>query len=504
MGDRDLEKALEWEPAAEPLQIDGVDVPTPPFFEGTQTVVIERDTELRLTIRADGWSNESGTINRLLEKRDQFVGGGKLPIEEYSFASRGMTCSLRGAIYPLPKSVSQSDDDARTHFVQEGYLTRLRREWKTKFVQNAGSPVLEPVGPPSWRTEWFVNGPKRNVFARGTERRRSGGFLRKRSFHSIDVAELPTGDRISNFDHLFVDTDGIRFAVCRVDKGYAPEWARPIAIEYPSPIPEPAIRLAIEEIVSFLFGRRLMRMGSTTFDATGWSIEDEVISPWGDGIARLCRQPDLGPVPLREMTDDAEKILATLVPRYLDARGTYGLRDALSTYWLAREAPVGADLALYSSAVEALKKAWFKSTRTKSKGVHMAREDFEKLLGDLLAAMTERLEEYSAPRAITNRLHGAYQMGANEQVRAFFDELGLAVGVREEEAMRARNLPAHGGLTEATNLDDFRRHTHAYRSLFDRTLLKLLGYTGAYIDRTERGHPARALGEPTAGGLAKG
>jgi hypothetical protein len=145
-----------------------------------------------------------------------------------------------------------------------------------------------------------------------------------------------------------------------------------------------------------------------------------------------------------------------------------------------------------------LKKGWFESARTKSKGVYMPRDEYEKLTKGLIAAVRQGLAEREGASTIIDKLGRAYQMGSNEQVRTFFEEIGLPIGATERAAMKLANVPAHGVITGG-NLQDFVRHGRAYRTLFERTFLRLLGYEGSYVDRTTLGFPSRPLEQPAGG-----
>jgi len=77
-------------------------------------------------------------------------------------------------------------------------------------------------------------------------------------------------------------------------------------------------------------------------------------------------------------------------------------------------------------------------------------------------------------------------------MRMFFEEIGLAVGAAEKSAMGARHRAAHGSLV-AEELVELVKFGNAYRTLFERVFLRLLGYEGEYVDRTTIGHPRRPL-----------
>jgi hypothetical protein len=57
----------------------------------------------------------------------------------------------------------------------------------------------------------------------------------------------------------------------------------------------------------------------------------------------------------------------------------------------------------------------------------------------------------------------------------------------------------HGGIKVGDDQLQLLRHTDAYRTLFERVFLKVLGYTGKYVDRTTPGYPARPIDEPCGG-----
>ena len=129
----------------------------------------------------------------------------------------------------------------------------------------------------------------------------------------------------------------------------------------------------------------------------------------------------------------------------------------------------------------------------------MPKWDFDTLLGEELGSAKSKLESRQYGDRILNRLGSAYNMGANDRLRFFFDEIGLSVGETEWWAIRERNPMAHGAASvfdKSTN-ESMIRATDVYRTLFHRIVLKLLGYDGAYIDHGTLGHPIRDISEPS-------
>lgn len=500
MTGRSLERTLEWEPFSEQVTLEYVGFPTPPFYSGTSKVRIRRDNEMCLEVVAEGRLTQPAEVRERRAAEHQIPEGTFVSPSEIELGSAGDRWTIR-AHFDAGFSFSSSTVRGElTTFTQQLCPIEVRRisNQRVDLGDETRSAGFVALGPAAWRSDWYINGPQSPVFFRKAARRRTAVFARDRGFGSIRVSEAPTGHH-SNADHLIVETDAVWFAVTKVPDEFAPPWCRPISIEFRDPIPSEDIREAVGEIVSFVLGRRLMPVGSTVFDSTGWSIEEYAENPWGHGIVRLCEGPDVAPVPLADISQDAEIVLAALVPRYLATRSTLALDDALFTYWQANEAIAGVDLPLYASALESLKNRWFKSVKSKSKGAHITKEKYETLLGDLLRQMRERLQAEGLPPAIANRISRANEMGGGEQLTAFFQELGLAIGDAERKAMKARNIPTHGGLGRGSDYRELRLHGHAYRTLFERTFLKLLDYSGTYIDRTTVGYPSRSIDEPCGG-----
>ena len=497
MADHTYELELEWEPAARPIILAHASWPVPPFFSGMKTLTIERDAKFRLHVVGEGLGDPSEIHARNAESHEATAGSFR-DADEATFEAYGAQCTLRAFLDPSPGARFSS---GQVQFRHEGQVLRFARSWRQRVVVGEDGGVChEPVGPTSWRTDWYINGPRAPLFMRSTKRRRKTSFLRERPFGTVTIEEVPRGG--GGRDHFVVEAAPVRFAACMVPEYFVPEWCRAMGIEFREPLPDDETREAIGELASFVFGRRLLRLGSAVFDATGSTIEEEMINPVADNLRELCAASDDPPLALRVPSGDVETVLARLVPSYLKARDSLGLRNALWAYWSACEASTPIDLALFRGAVEALKKGWFESSRTKSKGVYMPRDEYERLTRELIDAVRQGLAGREGASTIIDKLGRAYQMGSNEQVRTFFEEIGLPIGATERAAMKVANVPAHGGITGG-NLQDFVRHGRAYRTLFERTFLRLLGYEGEYVDRTTLGFPARPLDQP-AGGVAEG
>ena len=129
----------------------------------------------------------------------------------------------------------------------------------------------------------------------------------------------------------------------------------------------------------------------------------------------------------------------------------------------------------------------------------MPNGEFNALLGEELGSAKSKLESRQYGDRVLNRLSSAYNMGANDRLRFFFDEIGLSVKETEWWAMGERNPMAHGSASIFDKSAEERmiRATRIYQTLFHRIVLKLLGYDGTYKDYGTLGLPIRHISEPS-------
>jgi hypothetical protein len=75
--------------------------------------------------------------------------------------------------------------------------------------------------------------------------------------------------------------------------------------------------------------------------------------------------------------------------------------------------------------------------------------------------------------------------------------LGLDIGTLERKAISTRNKMIHSTITTngQEQLEELIRLSFAYRTLFHRVILRILDYSGKYIDYATEGLPERAVEE---------
>jgi hypothetical protein len=359
--------------------------------------------------------------------------------------------------------------------------------------------------------DWYISGPQDHgaLACRRSERATHRNYVRRRlgpPRGQPDVTDIETAgppawsNGQSAWDYLLIPLGSDRHAaVCVVPKNFGPSWSSGLAIEYRKGwggFASTDEREAVAEVLGFLFGRHILKVGTTEHDDTGVITSEYAQQPWGRDVVATCQGPDRPPIPLPSKgSNGTEAVFSPLVNRYLAVHDEFDLGPALWTIWTADRLPLGFDLPLLATALERIMNAWFKSTKTKSRGVYIPRADFDVLLAAELDVAAAKLKGKPYAERIERRMRGAFNMGANDRYEIFIEELELPLDEGERNAIRGRNSPAHGGGSNQ-NLEADVRLSWAYRVLLNRVILHLLGYNGEYVDYSVIGHPSRPLASP--------
>jgi len=356
--------------------------------------------------------------------------------------------------------------------------------------------------PPLWLTEWYLNGVhSKRFFTRSTTRQRTNEYLRERGvYHQPEERfEGDSGHSISS-DYAYIRCPDFGFIVHEVPEGLGPTWSKNIGIEYREEfgrIPDPFEREAIREIVGFIMGKRLINVGYSTFDESGTPLELCAVRPWGDNVISLCQASAFSPIRFPTYTDQFETVLQDLVPKYLEARNTLNLDEALLRYWIGSTLLTGTDIPIIANGIEILANAWFKSERSKSKGTYLPKEEFSRLIEEELANVASKLGDNPYKDRLLGKMRSVNNRGSGEKIESFFQELGLDIGTLERKAISTRNKMIHSAITTngQEQLEELIRLSFAYRTLFHRVILRILDYSGKYIDYATEGLPERAVEE---------
>jgi hypothetical protein len=188
--------------------------------------------------------------------------------------------------------------------------------------------------------------------------------------------------------------------------------------------------------------------------------------------------------------------------------------------------PIGTNLPVLSGALEIIMKSWFKSENSKSKALYVPQKEFDKLLEGKLKNIEKELDEFienkigglepeerklrkmqediELKKPIIDAIGRSNQMSLTKKYPAFFKEIGLIIGDKEEKVLKCRHSMAHPEKVSYEELEKMRKCTLAYETLFNRVFLKILGYRGNYVDRskwTQIGYLEKDIDMPLGGSV---
>lgn len=480
---------LEWEALHEPIDI--VNIHNTSYLpDGTKKISITRDESYKIKANIFGVSTNF-TDNR----EDSETIPGKListfDIEGY-LSNTSIVCRLKDCFISGMKHNYKNEGSYFSRSFEGGLRVN---EVCLKSLSDRET---------AWLSEWYISGPSNEslFFFRGTERVHSKNYSRLR--HGIDQNKkdfYSCLQSVSSRDYAFIETNGIKFIISRVPKQLGPKWSNNYSIEYRKEwgIPTLEVRKRISEIVSFILGKQLLCVGFSEYDEQGYFVKKVAMSPWGNNVIHASKQPELPPIHFDHGRMGLfEKVLSDLIPQYLNLCEELDLSAVLWRYWVSKNQPIGIGLPILHSGVEILAKAWAKSNMSKRKGIYLPKEDYEKLLGPEYEIIKNRLLFTEYGNRMVSKISRANEMSQNEMLHSFFDEICLPIGIHENNALRARNKMTHDTLSASNEREIMEaiRLTNAYKAFFHRIILKVLGYTGPYVDYSTYGYPERDINEP--------
>ncbi len=514
---RNQDALLQWEGLQSPCRITRLQHSG--LLTGSSAATVSRDDSCHLRCEVEGFSSSP------VAPAAEFFQRKRTGPFSFSGISDGCTVSLSNCRLPQFQVKPDSDSGLYTNnsFRLAGSADRVEQKAEGKWSETT-------------HINWFLNGPHDFVFPRKTFHQYDFGYLRKidgyAGFTLASGTSLPGG----SVDCAVVSLPAFSFVLRGVPEECGPPWSRNVAIEYStklSPIPDADTRQAVAEIVSFVLGRRLIDVGDTaltthhdfTVHMQNWDVSQarsvparirsdfafhlRSWNPRGINVRALCSKIDFPPIPIdrlqRRSSESIETVLARLVPLYLQRRRSFALDHALWRYWTFQEFPLGINLPMLVNGIEILAAAWFSSSSSASHGnftpkkefMALLQQDFNNIRAKLSRAAGEdpsmsRLQDRSLLSALVQRVENSFEMGQNARTQEFFREVGVTPTRGQLESLRARHEQVHsrGADKEPAKLWSFSENL---RTLFYKTILRLLDYSGQYLDWAERKPAAKVL-----------
>lgn len=356
----------------------------------------------------------------------------------------------------------------------------------TFYVTNLEKEVNSPPQT-SWISEWYLNGP-RMKFNRITEYTKDEKYTKKRlvGFQSIleQNFNFPENVMSTQKNYLYIQPKKCPdFIISKTPSELHPKWSNNISIEFYEKFgfPDDKTKQIIFEILSFIFGRYLIKIGESGYDENGYCIFEKSISPdipFSIDIEHVCNDYDLQPIDYNDSKKDKsqiEKDISLLIDEYINSDIDYSnvfsyLRNSILL-------PQQSEIVLLGGALDYLITQLRKKYDINDE--YLSEDEFNEIVGEELEEINKKLSEY--PKLL-NSLNNSYKKKGTSNFDEVFNTLNLNIGELENHAIRYRHIPAHGQKMKQKTKDKFPILVAVYRTLLNRCILKSLNYNDDYYD----------------------
>ena len=349
--------------------------------------------------------------------------------------------------------------------------------------------------------EWYLCGNPSFTFPRSTKRKVEKKYVRARvSIDKEEAIEKAHSYKGTN-DYLYVKNENVSFIVAKVPDQYGPDWSSKLVIEYRKSfgkIPDNEVREAISELVSFIYGNQLIKVGESEFDNRQFFTKQLFQNSFSKDAISICQSSSFTPISVQSFDErvNIENVISNLLNPYLNQRNELLLGGAISKFWLAKSSELGANLPILSSAVESLSEKYLESHPVLNP-YYIKYDHFTTLIESELLSISEKLKDNEFRDIILKKIKDTSQRSLKNKIDQMFEQLKLSIGTVERKAINARHKMAHTSFNEIEDeeVKKLIRLTRAYETLFHRIVLKILGYEGEYIDYYTIGFPKRDIDE---------
>ncbi|MDO7391100.1 hypothetical protein Q5X44_12230 [Acinetobacter baumannii] len=293
------------------------------------------------------------------------------------------------------------------------------------------------------------------------------------------------------------DTD-IIIGQLKKDKANINEKYKPGFIFYTKLIDE-EVKEKIREALSFLFGRKLIFIGSSKFtlDAfligykaiTPYFISDNIFSEPSNPPCNYFDRPEEDSIPIFNY-----KFIEAFITKFVDEYENKNIQHIMWMYWHSLYAPIhsaagslGAIIEFILSTVDIEKNLINKTTFTPFR---------RKVIEDFQAFYTENgIEDEEVKRIMINKINDLNKLPIAKMTERSFQRLGITISDFEKSLWQRRHDSAHGNLTDG-DIDSLIREVSAFTSVCNRTILKYLNLSDNYIDYYNYDYPVKNIDDP--------
>ena len=468
---------LEWEAVAFPLTLHGPTFEGDAYvLEGPATITLWRDANLQLKASLQTRLKDPRALDR-----GQHLGKGNIvrQLEVKARDADARLVVLTGCVLGGSRFNSyEANEDC--------YLVTLELLFDT-------ARIVFTEAPADRQLEWFLVEGLHQYWRGSTKRCLTAALPKVRVGLDPEIADdFRAGQSVSK-DHFLLEVPEFRCIVAEVPREFTGEL-RGICLEFRDGEIEKLDAGLLDDLkgfLSLLLGAKLYYMGYSRI--TGGALSEAFLdSPDVPLKVPVAMQPirynlhhDWGNFALQA---------SLLFPRYRALQAKLFLNHVMERYWIAQAVPVGANLPVLAGGLEIIASAYLKMTGNNA-NEYLPQPAYDALIREEFLTLTEKLSGLPGGEVMLNKIKGAFRKGPNEKFNLFFELIGLEIGTAEKEAIKLRNKMTHSRIdySEQDKAHDDIVSTRVYQALFNRTLLRILGYDGYYIDYSTKGLPLKPI-----------
>ena len=251
----------------------------------------------------------------------------------------------------------------------------------------------------------------------------------------------------------------------------------------------------IRYLLSFISGTPLIPLGKTIYAANHMIAGKSFLSSERYDIGQLVANSKQRIIPaslnLQIEGVNWTEIINNLIAKYHSMKGIFPLDEVIENIHTYRILPLRLKIQPLATAFDLLCDAWFKSDLSTSKGKNLQDVNYSSIINKYMDDIKKDLGDSESSKAILNKIKSAHNMGMNQRINVFLDELGVELDDNERSIMHTRNKIVHG-ISGNIDYNDIFTKTHGYYSLLGKIILKILGYNFLYFDYSQvdyKGNP---------------
>ena len=347
--------------------------------------------------------------------------------------------------------------------------------------------------------EWIANCPSYWIYPAGRKTNTTVHTIRQhgRQLTSADmVGSSGSGEGSNNCFEFTIE--GVNAYLCIETDGKIKDVTKAGYIFYDG-IVSAETREKVRNALSFVLGRMLVHLGSTTFSDDWEAVEAESIDPYDhEGIVFRVSTYPLAPIwkPVDRKVIDPD-VATAMLTALIQSFDRLELGSIGRAYWAAVCSSVEIAPLYFGTAIEALQRS-YSTAEPATRLTKMLDDDRWSTVKDRLleAFDAQTVDDDEVRQILRNKISG---LNGNPPSRAsdqIAGRLGLVLSPRERGAWKRRNQAGHGNRLRPDDAIDHMKDTKLLRLRLHRLLLAMTGAHTHYIDYYSTNLPSRRITDP--------